>query len=172
MAPNVPVKVDPVENVPSVFGAFGFPLFRRLSREFDEMFGRMGLEGHFFAPTETMWTPVIEMFTKDNTLFVKAEIPGLKKEDVTVEITEDALVLKGERKKEKEEKGEGYYRAERTYGSFYRTLPLPEGVKIDTAKAFVHDGVLEVTMPIAKVDAKRRTLEIKETIPEKTTKAA
>jgi HSP20 family protein len=112
------------------------------------------------------------MFTKNDELFVRADIPGLKKEDITIEITDENITIHGERKREKEEKGEGYYRAERSYGSFSRMLPLPEGVKTENAKAVVHDGVLEITMPMAKVEEKKRKLEITEPAPEKVTKAA
>ena len=79
---------------------------------------------------------------------------------------------RGERKKEKEEKKEGYYRAERSYGAFYRTLPLPEGVKVDAAKAAIKDGVLEVTVPAPRLEEKKRTLVIEEPAPAKTTQAA
>jgi HSP20 family protein len=112
------------------------------------------------------------MLTKNNELIVRADVPGLKKEDITIEVTEDALILKGERKHEKEEKREGFYRTERVYGSFYRTLPLPEGVKTENAKAVVHDGVLEITLPIATVEAKTKKLEITEPTAAKTVKAA
>jgi HSP20 family protein len=103
---------------------------------------------------------------------VRADVPGLKKEDITIELTEEAIVLKGSRKEEKEEKHDGYYQTERVYGSFYRALPLPEGVKIENAKAVVRDGVLEITVPIEKVESKTKTLEITEAPENKTVKAA
>lgn len=173
MFSNKLMRTEPVLPRPiSVFEeGFGFPLFQRLSRELDEMFNNFGI-AKFTEPVPTAWTPDVEMFTKNNELIVRADIPGLKKEDITIEVTEDALVLKGERKFEKEEKKEGFYRAERTYGSFYRSLPLPEGVKIDLAKAVVHDGVLEITVPMTKVEAKTKKLEITEAPAAKTVKAA
>jgi HSP20 family protein len=82
------------------------------------------------------------------------------------------VTLRGERKQETEEKKEGYYRAERTYGTFYRVLPLPEGAKVDEAKAVIRDGVLEITMPTTKVEETKRKLTIEEPTPVKTTKAA
>jgi HSP20 family protein len=174
MRTNVPVKPAQGATAPARLfeGTFGFPLFERLSRELDELFGRFPFERPVFEPKGEFWTPDIEMFTKDNTLHVRADLPGLTKEDVTVELTEEALTIRGERKKEKEEKGEGFYRTERSYGTFYRVLPLPEGVKTETAKAEVRDGVLEITMPMAKLEEKKRTLEITEPVPEKTVKAA
>jgi HSP20 family molecular chaperone IbpA len=174
MFTNKLVKTEPV--LPKPFSVlesgFGFPLFQRLSRELDDMFNTFGVERTFTQPVHTVWTPEVEMFTKNNELIVRVDVPGLKKEDLTIELTEDALILKGERKYEKEEKHEGFYRAERVYGNFSRTLPLPEGVKIDLAKAVVHDGVLEITVPIAKIEAKTKKLEITEAMPTKTVKAA
>lgn len=174
MFTNKLMRTEPVLPKPfSVFeGGFGFPLFQRLSRELDDMFNTFGIERNFTAPSVPVWTPDVEMLTKNNELIIRADVPGLKKEDLTIELTEEALVLKGERKHEKEEKGEGFYRTEMTYGTFYRSLPLPEGVKIDLAKAVVHDGVLEITVPMVKVEAKTKKLEITEAPPAKTVKAA
>jgi HSP20 family protein len=157
---------------PGFENGFGFPLFQRLSRELDDLFNTFGMERHFKGPVSTMWTPEVEMFTKNNELVVRADVPGLKKEDITIELTEDAIMLKGERKQEKEEKREGFYQTERVYGSFYRALPLPEGAKIENAKAVFRDGVLEITVPMERVDSKARKLEISETPEAKTVKAA
>ena len=152
-----------VPGVPHLFeGAFNFPMFRRLGREIDFLFDRFGLERTFVEPAETVWTPDVEMFLRDNALVIRADVPGMTKNEVTVEVTDGQLVLRGERKQEKEEKKEGYYRAERTFGAFYRTLPLPEGTKIDEAKATIKDGVLEVVVPTMKLEEKKRTLPIEE----------
>jgi HSP20 family protein len=170
MNTNKLTKVEPAPLKPSVFGStFGFPMFQLLSRELDDIFGRFEVGRSAFEP---VWAPNVEMLTKNNEFIVRADVPGLKKEDITVELTEESVVLRGERKHEKEEKSEGYYHTERTYGSFYRSLPLPEGVKIEGAKAIVHDGVIEITIPVAKVESKRRKLEITEPTPGKTIKAA
>src|SRR6185503_13501622 len=93
--------------------------------------------------------------------------PGLTKDDVKVELTNDMLTLSGERQEEKEEKREGFYRSERSYGSFYRQIPLPEGTKTEDANATFRNGVLEITMPAPKVETSTRKLEIKEPIEEK-----
>jgi len=174
MRATVPVKSTPVATTPATLfeGTFGFPLFERLTRELDELFGHLPFERPMFEPKAAFWAPEIEMFTKDQMLHVRADLPGLKKEDVTVEVTDENVTIRGERRKEKEEKGEGFYRTERSYGTFYRVLALPEGVKTETAKAEVRDGVLEITMPMAKIEEKKRTLEITEPAPEKVTKAA
>ena len=156
-----PVKVEPKE-APSLEASFQFPVLSRFARDFDSLFGRWGRDRFMFEPIKTFWTPDVEVFERNDQLMVRADLPGMKKEDISVEVTDEELVLRGERKQEKEEKAEGYYRSERSYGSFYRTIPLPEGVKIDQAKAVVHDGVLEVQMPVAKAEPKRRHLEIQE----------
>lgn len=174
MNPTIPVKreVEP-RGLRFFEGPFDLPLFRRLGRELDVLFDRFGLERSALDPPATMWTPDVEMFQKGAEVVIRVDVPGMKKEDVTVEVTDGSLTLRGARKEEKEEKKEGYYRAERTYGSFYRVLPLPEGVKVDEAKAVIRDGVLEITMPATKVEEKKRTLAIEEPTPAtKTIKAA
>ena len=153
-------------------GTFNFPMFRRLGREIDFLFDRFGLERSFFEPADTIWTPDLEMFRRDDAIVIRADVPGLTRNDVTIEVTDGQLVLRGERKQEKEEKNESYYRAERTYGAFYRTLPLPDGLKVEEAKATIKDGVLEVIVPAPKVEATKRTLTIEEPAPEKTVNAA
>jgi HSP20 family protein len=161
-----PTPANPFE------GAFNFPMFRRFGREIDFLFDRFGLERKLFEPAETVWTPDVEMFRRDNAIVLRADVPGMTKNDLTVEVRDGHVVLRGERKHEKEEKKEGYYRAERTYGAFYRTLPLPDGVNVDEAKATMKDGVLEVTIPAAKLEERKRTLVIDEPGPATTTKAA
>jgi HSP20 family protein len=88
----------------------------------------------------------------------------MTKDDVKVEVTDDAVTISGERKSEHEEKREGYYRSERSYGSFYRQIPLPEGVDADDANATFRNGVLEITMQAPQRQEQRggRRLEIKE----------
>jgi len=117
------------------------------------------------------WMPQVELLQNNGELMVKADLPGLTKNDVKVELTDEMLTISGERKEEKEEKREGFYRSERSYGRFYRQIPLPEGVKTDKAAATFRNGVLEVTMPAPKMEPHTRKLEIKEA-PEKTMKAA
>src|SRR3970282_2484793 len=109
------------------------------------------------------WSPTIEVFEKDNGLVTKVDLPGLKKEDVKVEVTHSRLTISGERKREVEEKKKDVYRSEREYGSFYRAVPLPEGVKLEDVKATFSDGVLEVSIPLpAKPETKVRLVEIQE----------
>ena len=107
------------------------------------------------------WSPAIEVRQKDGNLIVRTDLPGLKKDEVKVELTDKFLTISGERKEEKEEKREGYYRSERSYGSFYRQVPLPEGAKTDTAMAEFNDGVLQITMQVPEREPMARRLEIK-----------
>lgn len=118
------------------------------------------------------WVPQIEVLQNNGQFMVRADLPGLTKEDVKVEVTNDLLTLSGERKEEKEEKREGFYRSERSYGSFYRQIPLPEGAKTENAAATFHNGVLEITIPAPKVEPSTRKLEITEPTEAKTVKAA
>jgi len=130
-----------------------------------------------FAPFRTEfgtreWMPQIEMMQNNGQFTVRADLPGLTKDDVKVEVTDDFLTISGERKEEKEEKQEGFYRSERAYGSFYRQIPLPEGAKTENAAATFQNGVLEITIPAPKIAAPTRKLEIKEPTAEKSIKAA
>lgn len=153
--------------------AFGFPLFHRLSHELDELFDRFGLERpHFDSESDASWMPAIELSTKDNQLVITADVPGMKKEDLTVEVGDDHLVLRGERKQETKEKKDGFFRTERTYGSFCRTVPLPDGAKPELVKAVMRDGVLEISMPMMKAESTTRTIEIGEPTPGQQPKAA
>jgi HSP20 family protein len=106
------------------------------------------------------WMPSIEVFEKDGFYTVNAELPGLKKEEVTITYEEGALVLEGERKEEIERKEEQYYVCERSYGKFYRRLPLPEGVDGTKAEATFNDGILTVKMPRVQA-AKAAKIEVK-----------
>lgn len=131
---------------------FGFPQRSWLSR---------GASGP--AERQGTWSPRIEAFQKGDRFIVRAELPGLKKEEVQVELTDEALTIRGERTEEREEEREGYFHTEREYGEFYRTIPLPEGVIGESAQANFRDGVLEVIMQAAPSEANRgRRLEIKD----------
>ena len=95
-----------------------------------------------------IWAPKVDVVTKDNKLVTRVDLPGMKKEDVLVEVEDGFLTLSGERKKETKEEKDNVYREEREYGSFCRTVPLPQGVKADDVHATFNDGVLEVTIPL------------------------
>jgi len=100
----------------------------------------------------TLFTPMVDLYEKEGSLVVKAELPGLKKEEIEVELQQGDLVIKGERKAETEVKEESYYRMERSYGTFFRRIPLPFEVKPEMIKASYTDGILEVHIPMPKVE--------------------
>jgi len=132
-----------------------------LDRVFDEPFWR-SFRG-FGGAEPAAWMPDVDVFEKNNQLVTRIDLPGLKKEDIKVEVSEGQLTISGERKREAEEKKEDFYRCEREYGSFFRAVPLPAGVKLEDVKASFADGVLEVAVPLpAKPAVKTRKVEILE----------
>ena len=145
-----------------------FALMRRFSEQLDNLFADFGLGHGLMAPLERgtnlaqgLWSPQVEMFERGKNIVVRADLPGLTKSDVNVEVADNSITIEGERKNENEKKGEGYYRSERFYGKFYRRVPLPEGVKADDAEATFSNGVLEITMPATKPEQKKsRKLQI------------
>ena len=142
---------------------FGF--VRRFAGEMERMledFDTLRLPSLFRKEfDEVGWMPEIEVLQLNGELTVRVDLPGLNKDDVNVELTDGVLAISGERKEEKEENREGYYRSERSYGSFYRQIPLPEGAKTETATAKFTDGVLEITMQAPKREPQTRRLEIR-----------
>jgi HSP20 family protein len=104
--------------------------------------------------------PAIEVYEEKDDVVVKAEIPGMKKENLEINISGTLLTIKGEKKQEEEVKKKGYYYSERSYGSFMRTIDLPKEVQIDKAYANFKDGVLEVRLPKTE-EAKRKEVKIK-----------
>ena len=145
------------------FQGFGFPNFLKTD------FGPFHME---FDKVE--WVPQLEVRHNNGQFMVRADLPGLTKDNVKLELTDDMLTLSGERKEEKKEKRNGFYRSERSYGSFYRQIPLPKGAKTKNAAATFVNGVLVITIPapVPKVEPSIRRLEIKEPIETKTAKAA
>lgn len=145
------------------FAVNPFALMRQFTEEMNRVFGPAPR-----AATEVAaWTPAIEVKEKEGKLLVTAELPGVKKEDVKVHIDGDKLVVEGERKEEKEEKREGYYHSERSYGTFYRSIQLPEGAKPDLTAAAFNNGVLEITIPVPKAEVKRQEVPILEGVKAK-----
>jgi HSP20 family protein len=93
------------------------------------------------------WSPRLEIKDADGRFVVRAELPGLSKQDIDVQVTDDMLTIRGERNQEKEERREGFHYNECSYGSFYRTIPLPEGADASKATAEYCNGMLEISMP-------------------------
>lgn len=135
-------------------------------REMDEFFDRMfDLRRWMKAwpvAAEFEWRPATDVIETDKEIVLKAELPGVKKEDVSVEIEGNTLTIKGERKEEKEEKGKKMHRVERFYGSFMRSFTLPENVDAKAIAAEMKDGVLEVHLPkTAAPERKATKVEVK-----------
>jgi HSP20 family protein len=134
-----------------------FTLMRRMSEEMDRTFGQ------FFGQKRGGaggWYPEVEITERDGQLHIHTDLPGLRPEDVKVEITGEKLTISGERKSEQEHRIGRAYRSERRYGEFYREIALPEGVNADQAKAQFRDGVLEITVPVPERASNRRQIPI------------
>lgn len=108
------------------------------------------------------WAPSIEVFERDSQLVIRADLPGLSKDDVNIELTDDVLTIAGERREEREETREGYRHSERRYGRFSRGIPLPASTNAEDVRASFQNGVLEVTMPAPQREQRGRRIEIQE----------
>jgi len=144
-----------------------FGVLRQMSAEFDRVFGDPFARWPAALRGGAGFVPEIDVLEKDGRLVTKVDLPGMKKEDITIEIADGVLNISGERKTEVEEKKEGFYRSEREYGAFSRSIPLPKGVKLDDVKATFADGVLEVSMPLSPAAAPAQKIEIGESPTEK-----
>jgi HSP20 family protein len=113
-------------------------------RQLENLFGRSMWR---FPLEDRSWMPAIDVFEKDDKFIVKAELPGMKEDDIDVSIVGSTLAIRGEKKTESEVKETDYYRSERAYGSFYRSIPLPSTVDTGKIQAEFEDGVLEVSLP-------------------------
>ncbi|TNF55583.1 Hsp20/alpha crystallin family protein [bacterium] len=134
---------------------------RDMERAFDNTLDPFGLRSRWVpkASDNGVTMPKVDMYDRKKEVVVKAELPGVKKDDVEVTITKEALTIKGETKREKEVKDEDYYCSECSYGSFLRTLPLPAEVNDVKAKAIFKNGVLEITLPKLE-EAKAREVKL------------
>ena len=135
-----------------------------VERRFGDIFGQSFLPAAWGRlPMEQRgWTPAIEVFEKEDRFLVKAELPGMKEEDIDVSAVGDTLTIKGERKTESEVKEEDYYCCERSYGSFFRSIALPSHVDAQKIEASYEDGVLEVSLPkIPEVKPKKISVSAK-----------
>jgi HSP20 family protein len=136
-----------------------FSQFRRLSDQMERWFENVaGLRRGDRSSATGIWSPEIETFMRDDKFIIRADLPGLSKDEVNVEVTDDSVIISGERQHAQEEEREGYYRSERVYGRFYREIPLPEGALPETAQADSRDGVVEITVtaPPREVTKPRR----------------
>jgi HSP20 family protein len=149
-------------------GSDPFALLRQMTSELDRAFDgwpsvRWPSLAAFETPESVAWSPRIDVFERDNRLVTRVDLPGMKKDDVSVEVADGHLALFGERKRETEETKDNVYRSEREYGSFYRSVPLPDGVTLEDVKATFADGVLEVSIPLpARLAPNVRKVQIEE----------
>lgn len=148
-----------------VFDYGPFAVIRRMQEDMDRLFSSFGTGRGWTQPFGDLegaeWAPAIDAFQRGNEFIVRADVPGLSREDLSVDIGEDAVTIRGERKYDHEEEREGVFRSERAYGSFCRVVPLPEGAVTDSAKANFKDGVLEISVQAPSQEVRRgRRLEI------------
>ena len=128
-----------------------------LQDEFNRFFEDFGLGS---AVAQEDFSPAMDIRETDEAYIVEADVPGIKREDVKIEINDDVLTIKGERKVEQEENKKDYRRIERQYGSFRRSVSIPSGIQHDAVEAKFDDGVLRVTLP-KREDTKPRRIEVK-----------
>jgi len=133
----------------------------RMQRDMEHIFSRMGTGGDGGEErTAVAWIPKIDVKSKGDDIVVRAELPGIDPDAVDIEVTEGVLTIRGERKAEEEREDEGWIIRESSYGSFERSMALPEGVKAEDIKADYRDGILEVHVPKALESAKPKTHKI------------
>ncbi len=139
--------------------------FERWERQFEDMFRRpfSMLNQPWWPPRRVFEhmepTPSVDIFEEGSDIVVKAELPGMNKEDVSVDLTDHMLTISGENKQEEKVEDKNFYRLERSYGSFVRSFEIPTDVKSDQVKAKFHDGVLEVRMPKTE-EAKKKAQKV------------
>jgi HSP20 family protein len=129
-----------------------------IDRLFDRTFSRRA-PARREVPTVRSWAPTVDMFDRENEVVVRAEVPGMSKEDIDISVLGNTLTISGERKSEEEVKEDDYYYCERSYGRFQRNIALPQGVGAEDIKASYKDGVLEVVLP-KKEEAKSKKIEV------------
>ena len=154
-------------------GLIPWRLFRELeepARHFERIFNTPFLPAiwRHLPAGEKMLAPAIEVFEKEDEFVVKAELPGMKVEDVEVSVVDETLTIKGEKKTENEVKEEDYHHSERSYGRFYRSIGLPSKVDTKKIEANYEDGVLEISLPKA-VEVKTRKITVSTRKEEKAT---
>jgi len=122
------------------------PIQREMNRLFGDFFGDFGLEP-FGRVRESGFEPSIDVWEDDEKIHVKAELPGLGEKDIAVTLTPGVLSIRGEKKEEKEEKDDDYWYKETSYGSFQRSIALPEGINQEKVEAKFKNGVLNIEIP-------------------------
>jgi HSP20 family protein len=160
-------QTDPFD----IFRTSPFALMRRVMDDMDQYMGQFwtGRGGQGAAAMSGgNFSPAVEVSERDGKLIVCADLPGLSKDDVHVEVTDDMLTISGERRSQHEERQGGMFRSERSYGSFCRQFPLPQGVDPEQVQASFKDGVLEISMPAPQRQNRGRQIEIQGSSPSNT----
>jgi HSP20 family protein len=146
------------------FGFFGdspFSVMRRMQDELNRTFSQRSRSGDGGDVQSTVvWVPPIEVAMQDGNFVVSAELPGVQDEDITVQVTDDAVVIQGERQEQRQENDRGVRRSEIRYGQFYRAIPLPDGADADQAQAEFNNGVLRITVPVAEAQSNVRQIPV------------
>jgi HSP20 family protein len=145
------------DDMDRIFQDFGFARGLGLSSEFDRDLWRGGA-GRELA----VWSPQLDAFRRGDNYVIRADLPGLKKDDVKVEVQDGVLSISGERRVEHDETKDDVYRSERSYGRFFRSVSLPENVNAEDCNATFNDGVLEVSFAAPKqADKKAKQVQIR-----------
>lgn len=137
-----------------------FSLFGDLQERMDQFFKLPFFEETRKGLMERVVSPRVDVFEEGKSVVVKAEIPGVKKDEISVSISDDSVTIKGERRQAREEKGKDFYRSECAYGSFQRSITLPHRVKAQGAQAKYENGILEIRLPKVKGEG-TKSAEIK-----------
>lgn len=152
-----------------------FEEVRRLEEEIDNVFDdfwrserrralpslKRGKKGEIAPVEDIVWMPAIDLIDKDKEIVVKADLPGVDKNNIKIKVDSESISVSGEIKKEKKEENETYYREERVYGKFSRVIPLPAEVDPEKAEAKFENGVLEITVPKIKESKKIKEITLK-----------
>jgi HSP20 family protein len=131
-----------------------------VDRLFNEMLGGLGRRGRGEGQRPSVWAPAMDVLTKDGDLVIRAELPGVKQDDVDITLQNGVLTISGEHKADREAERGGYHVRERHYGSFRRSMTLPEGTDESKIHARFEDGVLEVSVEGAAVEQAPKRIEI------------
>jgi len=131
-----------------------------MQREMDRLFGRLGVERAGGSASQVAWIPRIDVKSTGDDLVIYAEVPGIERDDIDVEVTDGVLTIRGERTAATEKSDEGWLIRERSYGSFERSLVLPEGIDPDKITADYRDGLLELHVPKAMEALRPKTHRI------------
>ena len=162
------------ETSPYGYSRGPFSMMQRISEEMDRLFESFGVGRNFFPeemgqgrglrgqPGASLWSPHLEVHERNGKLVIEVDLPGVRREDVNVQVEPDAVIIQGERTQQSQRNEQGYYHSERSYGSFYRAIPLPEGIDVEQAAATFRNGVLEIEMPMPQQRGRGRKLEVRD----------